>query len=43
MTTAHVTCPLCEATCGLEVTIDEKSLVTRVHGDREDVFSADGI
>ncbi|WP_340686190.1 molybdopterin-dependent oxidoreductase [Amycolatopsis coloradensis] len=39
MTTAHVTCPLCEATCGLEVTIDEKSLVTRVQGDREDVFS----
>ncbi|MFI6300521.1 molybdopterin-dependent oxidoreductase [Amycolatopsis thailandensis] len=39
MTTAHVTCPLCEATCGLEVTIDEKSLITRVQGDREDVFS----
>ncbi|MFJ8915111.1 molybdopterin oxidoreductase family protein [Amycolatopsis sp. NPDC102389] len=39
MTTAHVTCPLCEATCGLEVTIDEKSLVTRVQGDHEDVFS----
>ncbi|WP_037307201.1 molybdopterin-dependent oxidoreductase [Amycolatopsis orientalis] len=39
MTTAHVTCPLCEATCGLEVTFDEKSLVTRVQGDREDVFS----
>ncbi|AGM10462.1 molybdopterin-dependent oxidoreductase [Amycolatopsis keratiniphila] len=39
MTTAHVTCPLCEATCGLEVTIDEKSMVTRVQGDREDVFS----
>ncbi|EME56808.1 molybdopterin-dependent oxidoreductase [Amycolatopsis decaplanina] len=39
MTTAHVTCPLCEATCGLEVTIDETSLVTRVRGDREDVFS----
>ncbi|MFJ4105166.1 molybdopterin-dependent oxidoreductase [Amycolatopsis japonica] len=39
MTTAHVTCPLCEATCGLEVTIDEKSLVTRVRGDSDDVFS----
>ncbi|WP_394360164.1 molybdopterin-dependent oxidoreductase [Amycolatopsis sp. SB7-3] len=39
MTTAHVTCPLCEATCGLEVTIDEKSLVNRVRGDSEDVFS----
>ncbi|RSN59128.1 molybdopterin-binding oxidoreductase [Amycolatopsis sp. WAC 04182] len=39
MTTAHVTCPLCEATCGLEVTIDEKSLVTRAQGDRQDVFS----
>lgn len=38
MATAHVTCPLCEATCGLEVTIDG-SQVARVRGDREDVFS----
>lgn len=39
MTTAHVTCPLCEATCGLNVTIDESRQVTRVQGDPDDVFS----
>ncbi|WP_326945239.1 molybdopterin-dependent oxidoreductase [Amycolatopsis sp. NBC_01307] len=39
MTTAHVTCPLCEATCGLEVTLDENQQVTRVTGDQQDVFS----
>jgi anaerobic selenocysteine-containing dehydrogenase len=39
MTTAHVTCPLCEATCGLKVTIDESQQVTRVQGDPDDVFS----
>ncbi|MEV6830583.1 molybdopterin-dependent oxidoreductase [Amycolatopsis sp. NPDC051102] len=39
MTTAHVTCPLCEATCGLEVTLDANQQVTRVKGDDEDVFS----
>lgn len=39
MTTAHVTCPLCEATCGLEVTLDENQQVTRVRGDELDVFS----
>src|SRR3979409_2645673 len=36
--TAHRTCPLCEATCGLEVTLaggDAGSL----RGDRDDVFS----
>ncbi|WP_435582536.1 molybdopterin-dependent oxidoreductase [Amycolatopsis thermoflava] len=38
MTTAHVTCPLCEATCGLTVTFDG-SQVTEVRGDAEDVFS----
>ena len=37
-TTAHITCPLCEATCGLEVTLDGEQ-VTRVKGDAEDVFS----
>jgi anaerobic selenocysteine-containing dehydrogenase len=36
--TAHVTCPLCEATCGLTVTLDGDR-VTGVRGDREDVFS----
>jgi anaerobic selenocysteine-containing dehydrogenase len=37
-TTAHVTCPLCEATCGLTVTLEDDR-VTRVAGDRDDVFS----
>lgn len=36
--TAHVTCPLCEATCGLSVTIED-SVVTEVRGDHDDVFS----
>ncbi|HET9611085.1 MAG TPA: molybdopterin oxidoreductase family protein [Acidimicrobiales bacterium] len=40
--TAFRTCPLCEAGCGLEVTLagsngDER--VTRIRGDRDDVFS----
>jgi anaerobic selenocysteine-containing dehydrogenase len=38
MTTAHVTCPLCEATCGLDVTIEE-GRITSVRGDKQDVFS----
>ncbi|WP_141012602.1 molybdopterin-dependent oxidoreductase [Nocardioides sambongensis] len=32
-----VTCPLCEATCGLSVTVDADRI--RVRGDAEDVFS----
>jgi anaerobic selenocysteine-containing dehydrogenase len=32
------TCPLCEAGCGLEITIDGDR-VTRIRGDRDDVFS----
>ncbi|MEA1902000.1 MAG: molybdopterin-dependent oxidoreductase [Actinomycetota bacterium] len=32
------TCPLCEATCGLEITIKDGN-VQRIRGDREDVFS----
>lgn len=36
--TAYRTCPLCEATCGLELTIDEGH-ITRVRGDREHVLS----
>jgi anaerobic selenocysteine-containing dehydrogenase len=36
--TSIVTCPLCEATCGLEVTLADGA-VLRVEGDREDVFS----
>jgi anaerobic selenocysteine-containing dehydrogenase len=36
--TAYRTCPLCEATCGLEITLDGDT-VTAVRGDRDDVFS----
>src|SRR5688572_1651025 len=35
---AYRTCPLCEATCGLELTLDGRSL-TKVRGDKDDVFS----
>ncbi len=41
--TAFRTCPLCEAGCGLEITIKRDSSgaesVTRIRGDRDDVFS----
>lgn len=33
------TCPLCEATCGLEIEVADGA-VRRIRGDREDVFSA---
>ncbi len=36
--TAFRTCPLCEATCGLELHMDDDEL-TLVRGDRDDVFS----
>ena len=36
--TAFRTCPLCEAGCGLEVTITDGA-ATRIRGDRADVFS----
>jgi anaerobic selenocysteine-containing dehydrogenase len=36
--TAYRTCPLCEATCGLEITI-EAGEVTGIRGDAEDVLS----
>ena len=36
--TFYRTCPLCEATCGLELTI-EGDRVVRVRGDNQDVFS----
>jgi anaerobic selenocysteine-containing dehydrogenase len=36
--TAYTTCPLCEATCGLELTVDYGT-VTGVRGDAADVFS----
>jgi anaerobic selenocysteine-containing dehydrogenase len=41
-TTAFRTCPLCEAGCGLEITLRHEagtSTVTRIRGDRDDVFS----
>jgi anaerobic selenocysteine-containing dehydrogenase len=36
--TAYRTCPLCEATCGLELTLEDGA-VTKIRGDEEDVFS----
>ncbi|WP_330233915.1 molybdopterin-dependent oxidoreductase [Nocardia sp. NBC_00508] len=33
------TCPLCEAVCGLELTLDADDHVTSVRGDRNDPFS----
>ncbi|SDT56734.1 molybdopterin-dependent oxidoreductase [Actinoplanes derwentensis] len=38
MRTAYRTCPLCEAACGLELTVDEDRVVS-ARGDREHVFS----
>ena len=35
---AYRTCPLCEATCGLELHLEDNE-ITLVRGDREDVFS----
>ncbi len=37
-TTVFRTCPLCEATCGLELTISDGA-VTGIRGDKDDVFS----
>ncbi|MEU7002862.1 molybdopterin-dependent oxidoreductase [Nonomuraea sp. NPDC046570] len=39
MTTVHRTCPLCEAVCGLTLTLGEGERVTSVRGNREDPFS----
>jgi anaerobic selenocysteine-containing dehydrogenase len=36
--TAYRTCPLCEATCGLEIEIDDGQ-VSGIRGDPDDVFS----
>ncbi|HEU0028169.1 MAG TPA: molybdopterin-dependent oxidoreductase [Ktedonobacterales bacterium] len=35
---SHITCPLCEATCGLEVTTRGRQVIS-IRGDQEDVFS----
>jgi anaerobic selenocysteine-containing dehydrogenase len=40
MAVAYRTCPLCEATCGLALDVDEAAgTVTKVRGDADDVFS----
>jgi anaerobic selenocysteine-containing dehydrogenase len=36
--TTYRTCPLCEATCGLEITVSGDQVV-RIRGDKDDVFS----
>src|SRR3954452_14617059 len=36
--TAYRTCPLCEATCGLELTLED-GVLTKIRGDEDDVFS----
>jgi len=38
--TALRICPLCEATCGLEVGLSDADGVVRIRGDRRDVWSA---
>ncbi|GAA2770789.1 molybdopterin-dependent oxidoreductase [Mycolicibacterium pallens] len=37
--TALRICPLCEATCGMVLTIDDNDRVSAARGDRDDVFS----
>ncbi|MGC5009462.1 molybdopterin-dependent oxidoreductase [Streptosporangium sp. DT93] len=39
MRTAHRTCPLCEAVCGLRLTLDDAGHITSVKGDPDDPFS----
>ncbi|MEV4257274.1 molybdopterin-dependent oxidoreductase, partial [Spirillospora sp. NPDC049652] len=38
--TRYRTCPLCEALCGLELTLDDADRITSVRGDRDDPLSA---
>jgi anaerobic selenocysteine-containing dehydrogenase len=38
-TTAYATCPLCEATCGLELQLGPGGSIEKVRGDKADVFS----
>src|SRR5207248_7738833 len=38
-TSAYYTCPLCEATCGLELQIGDQAEILKVRGDADDVFS----
>jgi anaerobic selenocysteine-containing dehydrogenase len=39
MPIAHRTCPLCEAVCGLRISLSDDQRVTEVRGDAEDPFS----
>ena len=39
-TTHYRTCPLCEATCGLELSVEDDNSIKVIRGDRDDVFSA---
>ncbi|MGI5186100.1 molybdopterin-dependent oxidoreductase [Dactylosporangium sp. CA-152071] len=39
MRTAHRTCPICDAVCGLRLTLDGRGHVTSVTGDRDDPLS----
>ncbi|GGL04038.1 dehydrogenase [Sphaerisporangium melleum] len=39
MRTVHRTCPLCDAVCGLKLTLDDTGRVTSVKGDPDDPFS----
>jgi len=39
MRTAHRTCPICDAICGLRLTLDDDGKVTSVVGDRDDPLS----
>ncbi|WP_103352594.1 molybdopterin oxidoreductase family protein [Amycolatopsis sp. CA-128772] len=40
MTTAHRTCPICDAVCGLKIDLDPAGRVTKVRGDTDDPFTA---
>ena len=37
--TAFRTCPLCEAGCGLEISVSPQEQIVRIRGDQQDVFS----
>jgi anaerobic selenocysteine-containing dehydrogenase len=39
MRTAHRTCPICDAVCGLRLTLDDGGRVAAVKGDPDDPFS----
>ena len=39
MTLHYRTCPLCEATCGLEIEVRDDGSIGRIRGDMDDVFS----